>query len=192
VARKDSPSKRLKLAIEQRRAGNRPYLPEVFEGIPGSVLRAFDVFGYDPRNPRDWKLLLHHFAEAHFGKVRRKPKNWHDGKLCQLGADFLKAKEANRGKPDTEICKLLVADKALRRYRKVKKANTMRRLLPKAHEQFAKAVAKARDDIGPLTAAEEKELTGWLIESYATCDNPTGIPSWDLPLDEFIAKLRGN
>jgi hypothetical protein len=39
--------------------------------------KAFDAFGYDPINPFDWRMLLSHFAYAHFAPPRKRgaPKN---------------------------------------------------------------------------------------------------------------------
>jgi hypothetical protein len=103
ASKKDSASKRLRRAIERARSPNplrallrRPpdadwtdqRLREVAANIaltlcdtPGdsSLRKAFEQFGLDPRNPFDWRSLLHSFANAHFDEPARvlgAPPKW--------------------------------------------------------------------------------------------------------------------
>jgi hypothetical protein len=154
----------------------------------------------------DWETLIIRFCNAHF--VRRgAPKTRGHGWLGQLAADFARAKATSRLKDDTAICRLLVKGKSSR-YRKFK-VGTLRRQMPAARKELAKAIAEAKRQVElklngglvarypedphatriSLTPAQEKQLAGWVIEKYSTTDNP--LP-WKLPLHEIEAALRGN
>jgi hypothetical protein len=219
MSKTDGPSKRLRQTIANRRrhmAEPLPAVPEVFEGIsipPNGhfsyswwpVRDAFRAFGLDPRNPHDWEILIHDLADAHFGK-RSKPKIWNEGKLCQLVADFTRAKRSHPRKRDMDICKLLVTEKAPGRYRKLDH-NTLRRLLPQARKELAEAVelfAKIAEDNRdphppfaprPWSSApiDKRVVEDWIIEQYAAYTGDLFTPSWDLDgVDGLIARLRGN
>ena len=62
---------------------------------------AFAAFDLDPNKPKNWRLLLALFAEAHFvvSRPRGGTKVWDEWRLCQLLADFaaVKNKKENRG-----------------------------------------------------------------------------------------------
>jgi hypothetical protein len=70
--------------------------------------KAFDAFGYDPINPFDWRMLLSHFAYAHFAPPRKRgaPKKWNDDRWCELLSNFCEVKTTSRPTTsDSEVCK---------------------------------------------------------------------------------------
>lgn len=76
-----------------------------------AMLRAFEAARLDHRSPLDWRILLSHFAEVHFGKIRTKPKKWDEIGLLGLFLDYLKAQIRNPQLKHPEIVKLLQTDK---------------------------------------------------------------------------------
>jgi hypothetical protein len=179
-----------------------------------AVQDAFLAFDLDPGEPEDWEKLIIRFCEAHFVK-RGAPRTWGHAKLGQLAADFARAKAANPGiKKDKDIRERLVKDKDKMfggRYRKYG-CETIRRKMPAARKELAKAIAECKRIVEmklfpsnrtvrypasgaptgftvSLTPAQEKQLADWTIEKYSTRDNPW---PWKLPLAEIEATLRGN
>src|SRR5262249_16462340 len=70
------------------------------------IRKAFAAFGYDPLNPFDWRLLLGHFAFAHFPPPRNKgaPTKWDDDRWCQLLSDFGEVKASRPKASDSQVC----------------------------------------------------------------------------------------
>jgi hypothetical protein len=71
------------------------------------IRKAFDAFRYDPNNPFHWRMLIWHFAFAHFPPPRKKgaPTRWDDDRWCQLLSDFGEVKASSRpNASETKIC----------------------------------------------------------------------------------------
>ena len=61
-----------------------------------------------PDNPFHWRMLLWHFAYAHFPVPRkeRASKKWNDERWCKLLSDFGEVKASSRANaPDSEVCR---------------------------------------------------------------------------------------
>jgi len=71
------------------------------------IRKAFAAFGYNPDNPFHWRMLLWHFANAHFPPPPRKggaPKRWDDIRWCKLLSDFGEVKASRPTASDAEVC----------------------------------------------------------------------------------------
>jgi hypothetical protein len=122
--------------------------------ITEPIREAFDRFDLDPANPFAWRLLLHVFADTHFGPritAAGAPKKWTDVTWCELLSDFDQVKARNPNASDTAICKFLKNDPAFgNRYAKVSAATIRRNLQPArspGYNETLKMVADAYVEI---------------------------------------------
>jgi hypothetical protein len=98
------------------------------------IRKAFAAFGYNPLNPFDWRMLVWHFAFAHFPPPRKKgKKKWNDDRWCKLLSDFGEVKASSRANaPDSEVC-INIKKRFANRY-PTETAGTLRRNLQYARD----------------------------------------------------------
>jgi len=139
--------------LDQKIAGvvdERAHLAMRPASITGPIQKAFERFGLNPANPFAWRLLLHVFADIHFGPritAVGAPKKWTDVAWCELLSDFDQLKERNSEASDSAICKFMRNDRALgNRYAKVSAA-TIRRNLQYARSPSHNTMLRTLADI---------------------------------------------
>jgi hypothetical protein len=122
------------------------------------IRKAFAAFGYNPDNPFHWRMLLWHFAYAHFPPPPKKgpPTKWDDGTWCQLLSDFGEVKASSRANaPDSEVC-INIKKRFANRYL-TETAGTLRRNLQYARDPNRNGIlASFRDQFA-------MEIRNWAI-----------------------------
>jgi hypothetical protein len=133
MSKKDGASKRLAKAIAMAKSLEKPPPAKPYVGLLSASLRqplpaelrlderdnaalthfildAFKAFDFDHRVLINWRVLLGLLASIHFGKRASggRPRDWSEERLYQLRADFALIKNAHPGKPDTDLCKMLL------------------------------------------------------------------------------------
>jgi hypothetical protein len=164
----------------------------------------FKAHDLDPADPHHWQKLLLNFAKEHAASQPGANRIWTEARLCRLDADFVMTQSAHPGKSDTDICKLLVKGipqipgdacaKALPAFYTKQKWQTLRRLLPEAHERLAELVAvlvqSVRADFDPWTADHEAGVKDWAVRRVALGGHPGA--SCFYFLDKLRDQLRDN
>jgi hypothetical protein len=108
-----------------------------------ALKKAFEVFGFDPRNPFDWRRLITHFAEANYGGKRRgAPKKWTIERMVQFISDVWQVKKRHPNAKITETCRLMKSDKLLEGKYKSVPLETLR----KQYRNALKGVVSFRGD----------------------------------------------
>jgi hypothetical protein len=100
--------------IVQRAAAANFALPLRKDPTDVAIKRSFEVFGLDPDNPHNWRTLLNHFAEAHFGRRNPgRPRQLNDFHQIKLLKDIALLKDQANTEPrpmsDLALSKLLRA-----------------------------------------------------------------------------------
>jgi hypothetical protein len=121
------------------------------------IRKAFGAFGYNPLNPFDWRMLVWHFAFAHFPPPRKKgKKKWNDDRWCKLLSDFGEVKASSRANAsDSEVC-INIKKRFANRY-PTGTADTLRRNLQYARDPSCNGIlASLRDQFA-------MEIRNWAI-----------------------------
>jgi len=143
----------------QRALGAREAL-RLLDELDEPIRKAFVAFGYNPDNPFHWRMLLWHFASAHFSPSRKKgrQKEWTDARWCQLLSDFGEVKASHPNASETQICNDI--KKRFRdRYSSVT-ATTLRKNLQYARNPSRNGiVASLRDQFA-------MEIRNWAIAQF--------------------------
>jgi hypothetical protein len=98
---------------------------------PSALRDAFAEFDLNPKDPRDWHLLIGSMAEILFGTEGR-PTKWTEERWDELLGDVAIIKLREPGKPDGAICKALKKDKRTKERYAKERAETLRRQLANA------------------------------------------------------------
>jgi hypothetical protein len=160
------------------------------------VVEAFRALRLDPDRSGDWERLIVHLCTERFGNHRRRGRTaiWHVDKLCQLAADFARAKAAHPDKTDEAVRKLLVRRKDFRdRYGNITH-ETIRRRLPEGRKELAWVIAEFKRyvqsdlKLSCLTPEQEKQIEDWTVEKYSTMTDPS---IFVMPVEEIEAALGG-
>jgi hypothetical protein len=122
---------------------------------------AFSKFHLDPRNPHHWRLLLHFFADAHFGAPKRHPgapRYWSDKQWCQLVADYYRTKARHPTKSKSGVCQIMKKDQSFKsRYWFDKNVETIRRNVNRGQDRRHNHSAKVAKRVLARTIPIEKE-----------------------------------
>jgi hypothetical protein len=135
------------------------------------IRKAFAAFGYNPDNPFHWRMLLWHFAYAHFPVPRKKgaSKKWNDERWCKLLSDFGEVKASRPNASDNEVC-FNIKKRFAQRYA-TENAGTLRRNLQYARNPSRNGIlASLRDRFA-------MEIRNWAIAQFGGSTSPdAGTP----------------
>lgn len=136
--------------------------PNLDSDLEAPIQIAFQKFGFDPREPGDWRTLLAYFAFAHFGPKttkRGRKRKWESERLCQLLQDIAEKRQKHPRQSENQLYTFVLKDRSLeRRYR----GGTVRTL--KHGHQLAKnpayneVLAIIRDEFAQLWFSTVKRL----------------------------------
>lgn len=77
-----------------------------------SLRKAFDAFGLNPDDPRNWTAMLRSFARVHFGPKKKggRPREWNSARYWQLVRDVADKQSNNPNLSKEDAYRLLAKD----------------------------------------------------------------------------------